>query len=147
MDKSISNNRRGTTLENYKLHLARTALNWYEKKLGVSVEEPMMRDSKWNLWGGVYYAASLYTTIGRIRRVGSEMSLRSMSTAPLLNVHRTTSNLVNTTDHQIESNKPLGELDVVLPDEEQAETVPMKAALIFFFLWISLSAFIVRYEV
>ncbi|VDL66526.1 unnamed protein product [Nippostrongylus brasiliensis] len=64
MDKSISNNRRGTTLENYKLHLARTALNWYEKKLGLSVEEPMMRDSKWNLWGGVYYAASLYTTIG-----------------------------------------------------------------------------------
>uniref|UniRef100_A0A0K0CUX3 Ion_trans_2 domain-containing protein n=1 Tax=Angiostrongylus cantonensis TaxID=6313 RepID=A0A0K0CUX3_ANGCA len=37
----------------------------------------------------------------RIRRVGSELSLRSMSTAPLLNVHRTTSNLVNTTDHQV----------------------------------------------
>lgn len=212
VDKSISSNRRGVSLENYKLHLARTALTWYEKKLGVAVEEPLMTDSKWTLWGGVYYAASLYTTIGygnffprttsgriismlyaffgiplvftilcewgflyftwieygwnwvnerfcqkslqrqvekryhreRIRRVGSEMSLRSMSTAPLLNVHRTTSNLVNTTDHHIESNKPLGELDVVLPEEEQAETVPMKAALIFFFLWISVSAFIVR---
>nr|CDJ89228.1 Ion transport 2 domain containing protein [Haemonchus contortus] len=211
-DKSISNNRRGATLENYKLQLARHALAWYESKLGVIVEEPMMMESKWTLWGGVYYAASLYTTIGygnffprttsgrimsmlyaffgiplvftilcewgflyftwieygwnwvnekfcqkslqrqvekrymreRIRRVGSELSLHSMSTVPLLSVHRTTSNMVNTTDHQIESNKPLGELDVVLPEEEQAETVPMKAALIFFFLWISLSAFIVR---
>ncbi|PIO72645.1 Low-density lipoprotein receptor domain class A [Teladorsagia circumcincta] len=140
----------------------------YERKLGVVVEEPMMMESKWTLWGGVYYAASLYTTIGygnffprttsgrimsmlyaffgiplvftilcewgflyftwieygwnwvnekfcqkslqrqvekrylreRIRRVGSELSLHSMSTVPLLSVHRTTSNMVNTTDHQ-----------------------------------------------
>ncbi|PIO59395.1 Ion channel, partial [Teladorsagia circumcincta] len=63
-DKSISNNRRGATLENYKLQLARHALAWYERKLGVVVEEPMMMESKWTLWGGVYYAASLYTTIG-----------------------------------------------------------------------------------
>ncbi|EYC31974.1 hypothetical protein Y032_0003g1337 [Ancylostoma ceylanicum] len=211
-DKSITNNRKGISLDKYKMELARHALSWYERKLGVVVEEPTMADTKWNLWGGVYYAASLYTTIGygnffprttagrivsmlyaffgiplvftilcewgflyftwieygwnwvnerfcqkslqrqvekrhlreRIRRVGSELSLHSMSRVPLLSVHRTTSNLVNTTDHQIESNKPLGELDVVLPDEEQAQTVPMKAALIFFFLWISLSAFIVR---
>ncbi|KAE9413678.1 hypothetical protein Angca_004569, partial [Angiostrongylus cantonensis] len=211
-DRAIMTNRGGVTLENYKLQLARQALEWYERKLSVVVQEPTMIDSKWTLWGGVYYAASLYTTIGygnfyprtnsgriismlyaffgiplvftilcewgflyftwieygwnwvsekfcqkslqrqmekryqreRIRRVGSELSLRSMSTAPLLNVHRTTSNLVNTTDHQIESNKPIGELDVVLPDKEQTDTVPMKAALIFFFLWISLSAFIVR---
>ncbi|KAJ1348949.1 hypothetical protein KIN20_004356 [Parelaphostrongylus tenuis] len=179
-DKAIMLNRDGVSLENYKLQLARHALEWYERKLGVVVEEPTMTDSKWTLWGGVYYAASLYTTIGygnffprtnsgriismfqrfcqkslqrqvekrylreRIRRVGSELSLRSMSTAPLMSVHRTTSNLVNTTDHQIESNKPLRELDVVLPEQEQSDTVPMKAALIFFFLWISLSAFIVR---
>uniref|UniRef100_A0A1I7XMQ3 Ion_trans_2 domain-containing protein n=1 Tax=Heterorhabditis bacteriophora TaxID=37862 RepID=A0A1I7XMQ3_HETBA len=44
----------------------------------------------------------------------------------------------------IESNRPLRELDIVLPDEEQTQTVPIKAALIFFFLWISLSALIVR---
>ncbi|KAK6026027.1 hypothetical protein OSTOST_08057 [Ostertagia ostertagi] len=174
-DKSISNNRRGATLENYKLQLARHALAWYERKLGVVVEEPMMMESKWTLWGGVYYAASLYTTIEvlqrqvekrylreRIRRVGSELSLHSMSTVPLLSVHRTTSNMVNTTDHQVGISIKIGEilkknaygselnaegksnrtsrlvkLDVVLPEEEQAETVPMKAALIFFFLWIA----------
>ncbi|VDM73563.1 unnamed protein product [Strongylus vulgaris] len=37
----------------------------------------------------------------RIRRVGSELSLHSMAQVPLLSVHRTTSNLVNTTDHQV----------------------------------------------
>lgn len=36
----------------------------YERKLGVVLEQPIMTDTKWNLWGGVYYAASLYTTIG-----------------------------------------------------------------------------------
>ncbi|CAJ0589962.1 unnamed protein product [Cylicocyclus nassatus] len=211
-DNSIAVNRTGVSIDKYKLELARHALAWYERKLGVVVEEPTMVDTKWTLWGGVYYAASLYTTIGygnffphttagrivsmlyaivgiplvftilcewgflyftwieygwnwvnerwcqkslqrqvekrhlreRIRRVGSELSLHSMAQVPLLSVHRTTSNLVNTTDHQIESNKPLGELDVVLPAEEQAQTVPMKAAIIFFFMWISLSAFIVR---
>lgn len=47
-----------------KLSLVRDALSWYERKLGVSVEEPIMEGTHWNIWGGMYYAASLYTTIG-----------------------------------------------------------------------------------
>ncbi|PAV61458.1 hypothetical protein WR25_11310 [Diploscapter pachys] len=209
-DKSAFFNRKGLSPEAYKLQLARDAFLWYERKLGVVIKEPIMSTPKWNIWGGIYYSASLYTTIGygnffpattsgriismiyaivgipliftilfdwgflyftwieygwnwmnerfcqkslqrqaqkryfreRIRRVGSEMSLGSMSTTPLL--RHTTSNLVNTTDHQIESNAPLKELDVMLPEGEQAQTVPLKAALIFFLFWISMSAFIVR---
>uniref|UniRef100_A0A0K0CUX4 Ion_trans_2 domain-containing protein n=1 Tax=Angiostrongylus cantonensis TaxID=6313 RepID=A0A0K0CUX4_ANGCA len=65
-DRAIMTNRGGVTLENYKLQLARQALEWYERKLSVVVQEPTMIDSKWTLWGGVYYAASLYTTIGTV---------------------------------------------------------------------------------
>lgn len=61
-----------------------------------------------------------------------------MSTVPLLSVHRTTSaqNAVNTIDHQIESNNPLRALELCLPEQEQAQTVPMKAALLFFIFWV-----------
>ncbi|CAI4231339.1 unnamed protein product [Auanema sp. JU1783] len=209
--KPVIFNNKGRSAVN-KTELLRHALEWYERKLGFTNDVPVQMDTKWNLWGGVYYAASLYTTIGygnfhpktntgrivsmlyasvgiplvftillewgflyftwieygwnwlsekfcqkslqrqvekrylreRVRRVGSELSLRSMSTVPLLSVHRTTSNQVNTIDHQIESNKPLKELDIVLADQEQAQTVPMKAALIFFVMWLCFSAFIVR---
>lgn len=37
----------------------------YEKKIGVTISIPSIENSRWNLWGGVYYAASLYTTIGQ----------------------------------------------------------------------------------
>lgn len=47
-----------------KLHLMREAIAEYERRLGFEVKEPIMTDTKWNLWGGVYYSASLYTTIG-----------------------------------------------------------------------------------
>uniref|UniRef100_A0A8R1E5K1 Potassium channel domain-containing protein n=1 Tax=Caenorhabditis japonica TaxID=281687 RepID=A0A8R1E5K1_CAEJA len=206
--ESDNTNPRGkATRESFILEQSRQALEWYEQKLGVTLEEPQMRETKWNLWGGVYYSASLYTTIGygnfhpetksgriismlyacigiplvftilldwgflyftwieyawnrfnenfcqkslqrdmqrrirreRIRRVGSELSLSS--TAPLL--HRTTTQLSNPVQH-IESNHPLTPLDVDVPMGEQVQTVPIKSAAIFFFLWIMLSAFIVR---
>ncbi|CAL2044679.1 hypothetical protein CAEBREN_32638 [Caenorhabditis brenneri] len=198
---------RNSSKDNFKLEQSRHALEWYEQKMGVTIEEPQMRETKWNLWGGVYYSASLYTTIGygnfhpltksgriismmyacvgiplvftilldwgflyftwieyawnrfnenfcqkslqrdmqrrirreRIRRVGSELSLSS--TAPLL--HRTTTQLSNPVQH-IESNHPLAPLDVDVPMGEQVQTVPIKSAAIFFFMWIMLSAFIVR---
>nr|AAC32865.1 putative potassium channel subunit n2P24 [Caenorhabditis elegans] len=198
---------RNSSREHFKLEQSRHALEWYEQKMGVTIEEPQMRETKWNLWGGVYYSASLYTTIGygnfhpltksgriismmyacigiplvftilldwgflyftwieygwnrfnenfcqkslqrdmqrrirreRIRRVGSELSLSS--TAPLL--HRTTTQLSNPVQH-IESNHPLSPLDVDVPMGEQVQTVPIKSAAIFFFLWIMISAFIVR---
>lgn len=50
--------------ENHKIKLASDVLNWYEHELGIEIKEPIMEDTKWNIWGGVYYAASLYTTIG-----------------------------------------------------------------------------------
>ncbi|EFO24826.1 hypothetical protein LOAG_03655 [Loa loa] len=50
--------------ENYKIKLARDEFNWYEHKLGIEIKQPVMEDTKWNIWGGVYYSASLYTTIG-----------------------------------------------------------------------------------
>lgn len=198
---------RNSSREYFKLEQSRHALEWYEQKMGVMIMEPQMKETKWNLWGGVYYSASLYTTIGygnfhpltrsgriismmyacvgiplvftilldwgflyftwieygwnrfnenfcqkslqrdmqrrirreRIRRVGSELSLSS--TAPLL--HRTTTQLSNPVQH-IESNHPLTPLDVDVPMGEQVQTVPIKSAVIFFFLWIMISAFIVR---
>ncbi|CAB3396948.1 unnamed protein product [Caenorhabditis bovis] len=198
---------RGKSLADYRNEQSQMALEWYEQKLGLHVEIPQMRETKWNLWGGVYYSASLYTTIGygnfhpetksgriismlyacvgiplvftilldwgflyfgwieyawnrfnenfcqkslqremqrrvkreRIRKVGSELSLSS--TAPLL--HRTTTQLSNPTQH-IESIHPLTPLEVDVPVSEQVQTVPIKAAAIFFFLWIVISAFIVR---
>ncbi|MFH4985006.1 hypothetical protein AB6A40_011715, partial [Gnathostoma spinigerum] len=42
----------------------RDILDWYEKKLGIEIREPVMEDTKWTIWGGIYYSASLYTTIG-----------------------------------------------------------------------------------
>ncbi|CAD6186684.1 unnamed protein product [Caenorhabditis auriculariae] len=203
-DKSTSRSQKS---DEYKLRLSREALDWYERKLGVLVEEPKVEETKWNLWGGIYYSASLYTTIGygdfhpetesgrivsmlyasigiplvftilldwgflyftwieygwnrlneqfcqkslqrgmdrkirreKIRKVGSEMSLAS--TTPL--IHRTTTQLSNPTQH-IESVNPLTPLEVVLPVGEQVQTVPIKAALIFFFLWVQLSAFVIR---
>ncbi|KHJ79772.1 Ion channel [Oesophagostomum dentatum] len=155
--------------EKYKMELARAALAWYEHKLGVTVEEPTMVDTKWTLWGGVYYAASLYTTIGygnffpRTTAGRIVSMLYAIFGIPLVftilcewgflyftwieygwNWESSTSGGETSFKREIESNKPLGELDVVLPAEEQTQTVPMKAAIIFFFMWISLSAFIVR---
>lgn len=51
-------------LENQKIKLASDVFNWYERELGIEIKQPMMEDTKWNIWGGVYYSASLYTTIG-----------------------------------------------------------------------------------
>ncbi|CAJ0929399.1 unnamed protein product, partial [Mesorhabditis belari] len=204
--------RRGLTLDESKMGLVRDALEWYEKKLGIVVEEPVMEDTKWDVFGGIYYSASLYTTIGygnyyprttagrivsmiyafvgiplvftilldwgflyftwieyfwnhmnqklcqsqmakekekklrneRVRRVGSELSLRSTSTMPLLSVHTANRELVNNTDHHIESNKPLQELELLLAESEQVKTVPLKSALIFFMMWICFSAGVVR---
>ncbi|CAJ0582009.1 unnamed protein product, partial [Mesorhabditis spiculigera] len=192
--------------------LVREALEWYEEKMGITITEPVMEDTKWDIFGGIYYSASLYTTIGygnyfpqtttgrivsmlyafvgiplvftilldwgflyftwieyfwnhmnqkfcrsrmardnerkirneRVRRVGSELSLRSTSTMPLLSVHTANRELVNNTDHHIESNKPLQALDVVLSEQEQIKTVPLKSALIFFIMWICFSAWVVR---
>jgi hypothetical protein len=82
-DKSFAHNRMPKDQlgqrESIKMELVRDTLAWYEKKLGVVIERPIMEDTKWNLWGGtntlrtliffslfsgIYYAASLYTTIG-----------------------------------------------------------------------------------
>ncbi|VDO55618.1 unnamed protein product [Brugia timori] len=51
--------------ENHKIKLASDAFRWYENELGIEIKEPVMTDTKWNIWGGVYYSASLYTTIGK----------------------------------------------------------------------------------
>ncbi|GMS80220.1 hypothetical protein PENTCL1PPCAC_2395 [Pristionchus entomophagus] len=210
IDEVLFKTRSGQTMEDLRLEMVREALSWYEKKIGVSIGTPSLENSRWNLWGGVYYAASLYTTIGygnfaaktmagriismlyafigiplvfwillewgflyftfieygwkrlieifcqsqmkaemerkkkreRFRRVGSELSLGSMSTMPLLSVHAYSNG--HQTDHQIESNRPLRPKDVELTNEEQVKTVPMKAALLFFFLWLCISAFVVR---
>ncbi|MFH4982652.1 hypothetical protein AB6A40_009361 [Gnathostoma spinigerum] len=50
-----------------KKELMRDILDWYEKKLGIEIREPVMEDTKWTIWGGIYYSASLYTTIGSSR--------------------------------------------------------------------------------
>ncbi|VDN60139.1 unnamed protein product [Dracunculus medinensis] len=193
-----------------KMTIVREIFEWYDKQLGVKTEPPAMEDTKWNLWGGVYYAASLYTTIGygnfhpktqagqilsmiyafcgiplvftillewgflyftwieifwkwfnckfcsgsmeahlkrrinkeKFRRAGSELSLRSSSVLPL--IHKPHKDAIYQTDHQIESGKRIVQLEVELSDVEKQRTVPLKAALIFFFSWILISAFIVR---
>lgn len=51
-----------------KMTIVREIFEWYDKQLGVKTEPPAMEDTKWNLWGGVYYAASLYTTIGKLKQ-------------------------------------------------------------------------------
>ncbi|GMT11224.1 hypothetical protein PFISCL1PPCAC_2521 [Pristionchus fissidentatus] len=210
IDEVLFKTRPGQTMEDLRLEMVREALAWYEKKLGITINTPSLESTRWNLWGGVYYAASLYTTIGygnfaartvagriismmyafvgiplvfwillewgflyftfieygwkrfiemfcqsqmkaeierkkkreRFRRVGSELSLGSMSTMPLISVHGMSNG--HQTDHQIESNRPLRPKDVELSNEEQVKTVPMKAALVFFFLWLCISAFVVR---
>uniref|UniRef100_A0A915B704 Potassium channel domain-containing protein n=2 Tax=Parascaris TaxID=6254 RepID=A0A915B704_PARUN len=195
-----------------KLHLMREAIAEYERRLGIEVKEPIMTDTKWNLWGGVYYSASLYTTIGygnffpktqagqifsmvyafcgiplvftillewgflyfiwieifwkwfnqklcfnsmeahlkkriakeRLRRAGSELSLRSTSVTPFMKNTIQQKDAIHQTDHQIESGKRIAQLEIELSEAEKQRTVPLKAALIFFFLWILISAFIVR---
>lgn len=51
-------------VENEKIKHASDIFNWYEREIGIEFKEPVMEDTKWNIWGGVYYSASLYTTIG-----------------------------------------------------------------------------------
>lgn len=45
---------------------------------------------------------------------------------------------------QIESGKKISQLPIELSEVEKQRTVPLKAAFIFFFLWILISAFVVR---
>ncbi|VDN08099.1 unnamed protein product [Thelazia callipaeda] len=186
-----------TEVKRQKMLHVNDALNKYEQKLGINIKLPIMEDTRWNIWGGVYYAASLYTTIGygnfhpetpagriismiyafcgiplvftillewgflyytwldmfwkwfnvkfcasamqkhlkrrlakeKTRRAGSDLSLRLTSLGPLT---------------QIESGKKISQLPIELSEAEGQRTVPLKAALIFFFLWILISAFIVR---
>ena len=65
MDESFKENSTTEEAEKYKMKKIRDALDWYEGMLGVNIEEPVLIASKWSFWGGVYYAASLYTTIGK----------------------------------------------------------------------------------
>ncbi|VDN93307.1 unnamed protein product [Brugia pahangi] len=197
--------------ENYKIKLASDAFRWYENELGIEIKEPIMTDTKWNIWGGVYYSASLYTTIGygnffpvtpagriismiyafcgiplvftillewgflyytwldmfwkwfnvklcssamkkhhkkrlakeKSRRAGSDLSLRLTSLGPLTQLSHKHDDL-HQTDHQIESGKKISQLPIELSEVEKQRTVPLKAAFIFFFLWILISAFVVR---
>lgn len=55
---------RSSEVEDQKMKFVSDALNWYEHKLGIIIKKPVLEATKWNIWGGVYYAASLYTTIG-----------------------------------------------------------------------------------
>uniref|UniRef100_A0A915PP91 Potassium channel domain-containing protein n=1 Tax=Setaria digitata TaxID=48799 RepID=A0A915PP91_9BILA len=197
--------------DNLKMQLAIDILDWYEHEIGIEIKKPVMEDSRWNIWGGVYYAASLYTTIGygnfhpvtragriismiyafcgiplvftillewgflyytwldmfwkwfnlklcsssmdkhqkrrlekeRTRRAGSDLSLRLTSLGPLTQLSHTHDDL-HQTDHQIESGKKISQLPIELSEAEKQRTVPLKAAFIFFFLWILISAFVVR---
>ncbi|KHN74424.1 TWiK family of potassium channels protein 18 [Toxocara canis] len=64
-DTSFNSNRiNDNDGEEVKLQLMREALAEYEQRLGFEIKEPVMKDTKWNIWGGIYYSASLYTTIG-----------------------------------------------------------------------------------
>eukprot|EP00080_Pristionchus_pacificus_P020557 PDM80577.1 twk-24 [Pristionchus pacificus] len=65
IDEVIFKTRPGQSIEDLRLEMVREALSWYEKKIGVTISIPSIENSRWNLWGGVYYAASLYTTIGQ----------------------------------------------------------------------------------
>lgn len=51
-------------VENQKIKRASEAFRLYERELGIEIKKPKMENTKWNIWGGVYYSASLYTTIG-----------------------------------------------------------------------------------
>ncbi|VDN25515.1 unnamed protein product [Gongylonema pulchrum] len=62
---SYTRNESASEVEEQKMQLVSNALGWYEQMLGISITEPVMEVSRWNIWGGVYYAASLYTTIGK----------------------------------------------------------------------------------
>ncbi|MCP9259722.1 Ion channel [Dirofilaria immitis] len=68
------------------------------------------------------------------RRAGSDLSLRLTSLGPLTQLSHKHDDL-HQTDHQ---------LPIELSDVEKQRTVPLKAAFIFFFLWILISAFFVR---
>ncbi|VBB32112.1 unnamed protein product, partial [Acanthocheilonema viteae] len=206
-NKSISK----SEAENQKIRRASDVFSWYERELGIEIKQPIMEDTKWNIWGGVYYSASLYTTIGygnfhpatragriismiyafcgiplvftillewgflyytwldmfwkwfnlklcsnsmkkhhskrlekeKSRRAGSDLSLRLTSLGPLIQLSHTHDDL-HQTDHQIESGKKISQLPIELSQEEKQRTVPLKAAFIFFFLWIVISAFVVR---
>ena len=52
--------------EKTKIQLIQEAIIAYEKKIGVDIKEPQLEETHWNIWGGVYYSASLYTTIGTL---------------------------------------------------------------------------------
>uniref|UniRef100_A0A0R3RUT7 Ion_trans_2 domain-containing protein n=1 Tax=Elaeophora elaphi TaxID=1147741 RepID=A0A0R3RUT7_9BILA len=197
--------------ENHKIKLASEIFTSYERELGIEIKEPVMEDTKWNIWGGVYYSASLYTTIGygnfhpvtsagriismiyafcgiplvftillewgflyytwldmfwkwfnsklcsssitkhhkrrleqeKSRRAGSNLSLRLTSLGPLTQLSHTHDDL-HQTDHQMESGRKILQLPIELSEVEKQRTVPLKAAFIFFFLWILISAFVVR---
>ncbi|VDK81941.1 unnamed protein product [Litomosoides sigmodontis] len=198
-------------VESEKIKLASDIFKWYEREIGIEFKEPVMEDTKWNIWGGVYYSASLYTTIGygnfhpatsagriismiyafcgiplvftillewgflyytwldifwkwfnlklcsnsmkkhrkrrlekeKSRRAGSDLSLRLTSLGPLTQLSQAHDDL-HQTDHQMESGKKIAQLPIELSEVEKQRTVPLKAAFIFFFLWILISAFVVR---
>ncbi|VDD85593.1 unnamed protein product [Enterobius vermicularis] len=51
-------------LDDFRTKLIRNAIANYEKQIGVFIKEPVREHTHWDIWGGVYYSASLYTTIG-----------------------------------------------------------------------------------
>uniref|UniRef100_A0A0N5ARB1 Ion_trans_2 domain-containing protein n=1 Tax=Syphacia muris TaxID=451379 RepID=A0A0N5ARB1_9BILA len=200
-------------LDSARADLIRKAVSDYENKIGVHIKEPVREHTHWDIWGGVYYSASLYTTIGygnfhpetnagrivsmvyafcgiplvftimfewgflyfswleifwrwfnqkvfvrsqealirrrleqeRTRRAGCQMSLRTTSTPKFAEQFKEHEDAAgHSTDHQIESGKRIAQLEIELSEAEKQRTVPLKAALAFFFTWILISAAVVR---
>ncbi len=44
-----------------KSQMVNDAVAWYESKAGLTLEQ---KQSPWTLWGSIFYAATLYTSIG-----------------------------------------------------------------------------------
>lgn len=201
------------SLSNETERLINETVSAYEKSVGFYIKPPVKEETHWNIWGGVYFSASLYTTIGygnfhpetkagriltmiyafcgiplvftimlewgflyftwlemfwrwfnskvlvnsqeallrrrleqeRTRRAGCQMSLRTTSTPNFIKQFKEhEEGAGHSTDHQIESGKRIAQLEIELSEAERQRTVPLKAALCFFFAWILIAAATVR---
>ncbi len=92
----------------------------------------------------------------QLRRVGSEMSLRSLSTTPLIRRVDTSASAmtmmtnISTATHRhhrtgaVDYGRPMDDQREEQLVDERVMTVPLKVAFICFICWIALSAFVVR---
>ncbi|MFH4982783.1 hypothetical protein AB6A40_009492 [Gnathostoma spinigerum] len=103
----------------------------------------------WKWVNGQFFHSSMQAHLQRrlkkekFRKAGSDLSLRLTSIEPMISVAR--KDIKDQSDRQTEVGKRIAQLEVQLSDAEKQRTVPLKAALIFFFAWLLISAFIVRF--